>query len=121
MVIFNGYTTTSTGPGPSTRRARPSPWQGPGFGIKALQPWYAYNLLEEITRPGGGISTEKAELYLWPPSGFSGTSDVMISLLETPLFTLNKASNIVLADFTAEGTRKNLISISGATATCCPI
>ncbi len=91
--------------------------KAPGFGIKAGQPWYAYNLLEEITQPGEWyLDRETGILYLWPPSGFSDTSDVMISMLETPLFTLNKASNVVLGHFTAEGTRKNLVSISGGNA-----
>jgi hypothetical protein len=88
--------------------------KAPGFGIKPMQPWYAYNLLEEITQPGEWyLDRESGILYLWPPSGFTTASDVVISMMETPLFTLNKASHIVLADFTAEGTRRNLISISG--------
>jgi len=86
--------------------------KAPGFGIKAGQPWYAYNLLEEITQPGEWyLDRDTGILYLWPPSGFSANSDVTISLMETPLFTLNKASHITLADMTLEATRKNLISI----------
>ncbi len=88
--------------------------KAPGFGIEAMRPWYAYNLLEEITQPGEWyLDRGSGILYLWPPASFGGASDIVISRLETPLFQTTKASHIRFIGFTAEGTRKTLIAVNG--------
>jgi len=86
----------------------------PGYGIAAGQPWYAYNLLEEITVPGEWyLDRRSGILYLWPPAGFGAGSDVLVSTLEGPLFHMNGASHITLQDLQLEATRQNLVSIQG--------
>ncbi|HQF38817.1 MAG TPA: right-handed parallel beta-helix repeat-containing protein [Opitutaceae bacterium] len=84
------------------------------FGIAAGQPWYAYNLLEEITQPGEYyLDRASGLLYLWPPAGFAAASEVVVSLLETPLLRVADASWVTLRDFIAEAARKDLVSVSG--------
>ena len=84
----------------------------PSFGITAGQPWYAYNLLEEITQPGEWyLDRSTGMLYLWPLSGLN-SSEVQVSILEGPLFSLKGASNIVLQSLRLEATRASLVSIT---------
>jgi len=86
----------------------------PSYGVQAGQPWYAYNLLEEITEPGEWyLDRTSGILYLWPPAGFGTSSEILVSMLEGPLIRLNQASHIVLQDLTLEATRQNLVSIQG--------
>ncbi len=83
------------------------------YGMKADRPWYAYNLLEEITQPGEWyVDRTTGILYLWPPSGFGASSDVVVSLTDKPLFALNKTTNISFRDLTLEATRTGLINIT---------
>ena len=80
--------------------------------IVAGRPWYAYNLLEEITQPGEWyLDRATGLLYFWPPAGFGAGTDVVVSRLETPLLQLTEASFVTLRDFTAEATRRNLIDV----------
>ncbi|MBK8476255.1 MAG: right-handed parallel beta-helix repeat-containing protein [Opitutaceae bacterium] len=84
------------------------------YGIEADQPWYAYNLLEEITQPGEWyLDRASGILYLWPPDGFVPSSDVVVSLQENALFALHGTTNISFRDLTLEATRSSLINVSG--------
>jgi len=81
--------------------------------IAPNRPWYAYNLLEEITRPGEYyLDRNTGILYLWPPDGFSKTSEVMVSLLDNSLLSLDQASYMTLQDLTLEASRRNLLSVT---------
>jgi len=81
-----------------------------GFVIYPHQPWFAYNLLEEITQPGEWYLDRTAGiLYLWPPNGFNAASDVVVSTLEAPLVNLQDASHVHFQDLTLETSRFRLI------------
>ncbi|MBP9058904.1 MAG: right-handed parallel beta-helix repeat-containing protein [Rhodoferax sp.] len=84
----------------------------PGFGIVAGQSWYAYNLLEEITQPGEWyLDRSTGFLYLWPTAGFVN-SDLQVSVLNGPLFSLNGVSHITLQGMQLESTRSSLVAIT---------
>ena len=76
---------------------------------------YAYNLLEELTQPGEWyVDRSSSILYLWPPSGFA-TSDVVVSVMETPLVTVNGASNVTFQELSFEAGRTTLVDVEGST------
>lgn len=78
--------------------------------IKSHHPWYAYNLLEEITQPGEWyLDRVNGILYLWPPSGFSSSSEVIISMLEGALIDIRGASHIEVSGLSLEASRYQLI------------
>ncbi|MBK9990338.1 MAG: right-handed parallel beta-helix repeat-containing protein [Verrucomicrobia bacterium] len=84
------------------------------YGLKADRPWYAYNLLEEITQPGEWyLDRTSGLLYLWPPDSFGASSDVVVSLQENALFALHGTTNFSFQDLTFEATRGSLLNISG--------
>ncbi len=85
-----------------------------GMALSPHQPWFAYNLLEEITQPGEWyLDRTSGILYLWPPSGFGASSDVVVSMLETPILKLAKAEFLTLRDLTFEAARHLLIESRG--------
>lgn len=80
--------------------------------IQDGQPWYAENLLEEITQPGEWyLDRAKGLLYLWPTAGFS-SAEVVVSVLDGALFNLNGATGVQLRELSLESTRTNLVAIS---------
>jgi hypothetical protein len=84
----------------------------PSFPITTGQPWYAYNLLEEITQPGEWyLDRSTGVLYLWPTAQFSN-AEVYVSVLDGPLFDLNGAKNITLRELHLESTRSSLVTMS---------
>ena len=85
----------------------------PGYGIKSGQPYYAENLLEEITQPGEWyLNRDTGMLYFWPP-GDLAAGEVYASVMESELLRLNGASHLVIRDITFEMTRENLVEIDG--------
>ncbi len=87
---------------------------GAAVAIQPVQPWFAYNLLEEITQPGEWyLDRASGILYLWPPAGFHSGSDVVVSVLETPILKLAKADYIGLRGLTLEAARHLLIESRG--------
>ncbi|MDX9972368.1 MAG: right-handed parallel beta-helix repeat-containing protein [FCB group bacterium] len=72
------------------------------YGLKEGQPYYAFNLLEEIDAPGEWyLDREKALLYFYPPSD-PAAATVEISLLEEPVFRLEGVSFLTLEGLTVE-------------------
>ena len=58
------------------------------YPLKAGQPFYAENVLEELTVPGEFyVDRTSGTLYLWPPDGASG-NDTVVSTLDGPLVRL---------------------------------
>ena len=85
----------------------------PGYGVAAEQPYYAYNMPEELTVPGEyWIDRATGSLYLWPPDKFAA-AEVVVSLLEAPLVTLNGATHVGLRDLTLEAGRGELVRVTG--------
>jgi hypothetical protein len=85
----------------------------PTFGIQPGQPFYAYNLLEEITRPGEWyLNRRDATLYFWPPAPLAGAT-VEVSLLAVPLWRLRDATNVTVRGLVLDGSRAELAVIEG--------
>lgn len=85
----------------------------PGYGVEGSQPWYAYNLLEEISVPGEWyLDRTTGVLYLLPPDGFA-QAEIFISMLSDPLVNLSGAHHVVFKDVVIEGGRGNLLNVSG--------
>ena len=84
---------------------------GDAIGVMPFHPWYAYNLLEEITEPGEWyLDRASGLLYLWPPEGFGPASDVAVSLLEDSIVKFSSASFIGFRDLALELSRINLVT-----------
>ena len=87
---------------------------GAAVEIQPVQPWIAYNLLEEITQAGEWyLDRVNGFLYLWPPAGFHADSEVVVSLLETPILKLAKVDFIGFRDLTLEASRSRLLYAGG--------
>jgi hypothetical protein len=86
--------------------------QKPGYGIGAYQPFYAYNILEELTQPGEWyLDRVSGILYLWPTPNFSN-ADIFVSQMSAPLLKINGASYLQFRDLTLEGSRALLADVS---------
>jgi len=83
------------------------------FGIYEEKDFYALNLLEEITVPGEWyVDRATGMLYLWPPGNLVN-ADIAVSMLDGPLVKLDGGSYISFEDLTFEGTRRELVSLTG--------
>ncbi|MBK9990347.1 MAG: right-handed parallel beta-helix repeat-containing protein [Verrucomicrobia bacterium] len=77
------------------------------------RPWFAYNLLEEITQPGEWyLDRASGILYLWPPDSFSSNSEVVVSLLAQALLNADSVSYMTFQDLTLEVSRQALLNIT---------
>jgi len=89
--------------------------QAPRDGLLPGAPFYAYNLLEEITEPGEWyLDRSSGILYLWPPHDLRRAL-VVVSLLDGPLVQMAGTSFVSLQDLTLEATRAELVSVAGGT------
>jgi hypothetical protein len=85
----------------------------PGYGIAAGQPFYALNLLEEITVPGEWyLDRSSGALYLWPPTDLAA-AEIYASMTEAPLVELNDTAYVTFEDMTLEMSRGELVRITG--------
>jgi len=86
------------------------------FGIGANQPFYAYNLLEEIDEPGEYyVDHSTGILYFWPPVALAG-SNLQVSMLEGSVIQLNTTSYVNFRNITFEASRGPLLQINSGTA-----
>ncbi len=93
-----------------------APYNEKPMTMRADQPWFAYNLLEEITRPGEWyLDRISGLLYLWPPDEFGTDSEVAVSLLETPLVRVDKAAHLGFHDLVFEAVRGKLVEAKDCT------
>ncbi|MBK8478113.1 MAG: right-handed parallel beta-helix repeat-containing protein [Opitutaceae bacterium] len=82
----------------------------PNWGLSAQRPWYAFNLLEEITQPGEWyLDRASGLLYLWPPEGFGPDSEVVVSTTSM-IFELSGAQFVSFRDLVLEDTRGHLFT-----------
>lgn len=82
-----------------------------GYGIAAGQPFYAYNIPEELTEPGEYyVERASGTLYLWPPPGFA-EADVSVSMVNEALVQLDGARFVTLQDLTLELGRGRLVEL----------
>ncbi len=88
----------------------------PYYGLeeKEGRPYYAENLLEEITVPGEWyLNRRSGILYLWPEESLTASSEVMVSILEETLTRVSGASHVIFEDLTFEMSRSKLLEIKG--------
>ena len=72
------------------------------YGIGKGMPFYIFNLLEEIDRPGEWyLDREAGRLYLWPPSD-PAKAVVEASLLDGPFVRMKGASHVSVEGLTLE-------------------
>jgi hypothetical protein len=85
----------------------------PNYGIADNMPYYAENLLEEITRPGEWyVNRASGILYFWPPAAPAG-HEIQVSMQEVPLVRLSSVQHVIWRDITFEAVRGDLLAISG--------
>jgi hypothetical protein len=87
--------------------------KAPQYPLKAGQPFYAENILEELTVPGEFyLDRTSGVLYFWPPDGAS--DDIIVSMLDGALVRLGAgAAFITWRDLTFEATRATLVEVQG--------
>lgn len=102
---------------PSTRTlttAEPYHYGGRGMSTQQGIQYFAFNLLEEIDRPGEWyLERDTGMLYLYPPTDLSN-STVEIGMLSTPMITMDNVSHVRI-----EGLTFDLARYNGIVATDC--
>jgi len=91
-------------------------WEPHGvYGYKEKQRYYYLNILEELDEPGEWfLHRRSGNLYFWPPEPLI-ESEACVSLLETPLFSLENASHVAIRGLILEVTRGHGVEITGGT------
>ena len=80
-----------------------------GLDTRGAGRWFAFNVLEELDRPGEWyLDRDSGTLYLWPPDG---GSDVTVSVLTEPIVRMDGASHVTLRGLTIECGRHNAVSV----------
>lgn len=83
------------------------------YGIKSNQPYFAFNLLQELDRPGEWyFDRTKGKIYIYPPVSMN-TGTFYISQLKEPFIVENNSSNISFKGLVFEGNRSKAIVING--------
>ena len=83
------------------------------YGVRAGQPWYAYNLLEEIDRPGEWyLDRGTGVLYFWAPGDLED-GDPYVSMLDAPLVHLSDAAYVSFEGINFELGRTDMVVIDG--------
>ncbi|MBN2672299.1 MAG: right-handed parallel beta-helix repeat-containing protein [Deltaproteobacteria bacterium] len=84
-----------------------------GYGMTEGQPFYAFNLLEEITAPGEYyIDRESRMLYLYPPTAVADAS-LSITTDTGYLIDVNNAAYVQIRDLTLANSRYHLARVTG--------
>ncbi|MHB9134327.1 MAG: right-handed parallel beta-helix repeat-containing protein [Armatimonadota bacterium] len=85
------------------------------YGFRAKQRYYFLNILEELDAPGEYYMDAKSGiLYFWPPAPLE-QGRAVVSVLETPLISLQDAAYVTISGLTLECTRGDGIRITGGT------
>ena len=84
------------------------------YGFRAGNRFYFLNVLEELDAPGEYyVDAVHGKLYFWPPESPVG-AEALISVLETPLVTLDGAAHVSIRGLTLEAGRgAGLVVIDG--------
>jgi hypothetical protein len=66
------------------------------------EPYYAINMVEEISQPGEwAVDFNSKTLYFWPPGDLT-KSQVMVTQLDSPLITLDHTAHVAFLNLTFE-------------------
>lgn len=88
------------------------------YGFRKGQRFCFINVLEELDQPGEYyVDRNSGLLYFWPPKPID-SSEVLVSILESPLVSIKNASNITLRGIAFEATRGTAIQIDGGSEVC---
>lgn len=81
------------------------------YGIRSNQRYYYYNILEETDQPGEWfLDRQTGILYLYPPSDLD-QADIKLSLLDEPLFLLERTSHITIENIEMGYTRGTTVQV----------
>ena len=84
----------------------------PSYGMTNSRPYFVFNLLEELDAAGEYyIDRSSGILYYWP-LGDLASSDLTVSVMETPMLQLDSTTNITVEGVTFEGARGELVRIN---------
>lgn len=107
-----GIPLASADPETSTLTAGP----GSAYGFEPNMPFYVYNLLEELDRPGEWVlDADRGMLYVYPPGG-SRPPVFHYSVTEEPLITLENVSHVRFEHLQFELGRGDGIRVAGGTS-----
>ena len=83
------------------------------FGARKDQPYYFFNVLEELDAPGEWyLDRDNGILYFYPPEGFTESSSVELSL-STDCVIKAEANYLTFDGLTVKGTRGDGVSVTG--------
>jgi len=86
------------------------------YGFRKGQRFYFLNVLEELDQPGEWfLDRQTGRLYFWPPHPID-KGEVLVSLLDQPLISLNDASHVTVRGLALEASRGHGISVQGGTS-----
>lgn len=82
------------------------------FGYKPKDPYYFYNILEELDTPGEWyLDRERMLLFLYPPTDMQEHSTISLSLLANPLLQMTDCQNVSFENFTFRCVRSDGIRL----------
>ncbi|MGC4118786.1 MAG: right-handed parallel beta-helix repeat-containing protein [Myxococcales bacterium] len=85
---------------------------GAEVGLEAYNPFYVYNLLEEVDAPGEyWLDRQSGTLYFYPPAPLAGAA-VYVSMLEGEVARV-EASHITFTGITFDATRGTVLHLEG--------
>lgn len=88
----------------------------PSYGLRPGQPFYLYNLLEELTDPGDCfVDRVNARLYLRPPADLL-PKEILLSTLQTPLVTMRNVAFVTWKGIVFEAAKDNLVDAQACTS-----
>ncbi len=86
------------------------------YGFRAGQRFHFLNILEELDMPGEWyLDRKKGIVYFWPPEQMD-EGDVTVSVVDSPLLSLNNVSHVEFRDLTFACTRGNAVFIEGGSS-----
>ena len=88
----------------------------PTYGFRTGQPFFIYNLLEELTEPGDCfIDRVNARLYLRPVGDLPPT-EVLLSTLQSPVVQMQGCQQVTWKGVTFEAAKDRLVYATGCTS-----
>lgn len=74
--------------------------------------FYVLNVLRELTSEGEYyLDRGNNTVYFYPPSGYSENSEIVVSVINEPLITINACTNVRVSNLTLEMSRLNGVQI----------
>lgn len=84
------------------------------YNQSTINHFFVFDLIEELDVPGEYFLDRKTgTLFLYPPSKLKPDSEVLVSLLNEVIVSLEGCSNVLLSDLTFEVTRSSAIYMEG--------